>query len=179
MQQTMSCSLFSNYLYYGFTNGVTALGNLAFPVKKMGDKHRNSLKQPWMTFGLLKSCNKKSKLYIKYLKNRTADNIAKYIKYRNKFKTIRIKAEQLYYANEFTKNRHNLKKTWSIIRSLIKSGKDEDRIDGLLINDLLMTDSILTADKFIEFFFTNIGQSLAEKIPSSNNTYEYFMTRGP
>ena len=26
------------------------------------------LKQPWMTFGLLKSCNKISKLYIKYLK---------------------------------------------------------------------------------------------------------------
>lgn len=41
-----------------------------------------------------------------------------------------------------------------------------------------MTDSILIADKFNEFF-TNIGQSLAEKIPSSNNTYEYFMTHGP
>ena len=38
------------------------------------------------------------------------DNKAKYIKYLNKFKTIRIKAEQLYYANEFTKNSHNLKK---------------------------------------------------------------------
>src|SRR6218665_1877623 len=119
----------------------------------MGDKHRSSLKQPWMTFGLLKSCNKKSKLYIKYLKKkRTADNKAKYIKYRNKFKTIRIKAEQLYYANEFTKNSHNLKKTWSIIRSLIKAGKDENRIDGLLRNDLLVTDLILIADKFNEFF---------------------------
>lgn len=69
---------------------------MPFPVKMMGDKHRNSLKQAWMTFSLLHSCNKKSKLYIKYKKDVPLiikqDN---YIKYRHIFETIRIKAEQL------------------------------------------------------------------------------------
>src|SRR6218665_1307572 len=55
-----ACNIgYTNEAYNLFIDQVRSAYNLAFPVKKMGDKHRNSLKQPWMTFGLLKSCNKK------------------------------------------------------------------------------------------------------------------------
>jgi len=61
---------------------------------------------------------------------------------------------------------------------LIKVGKDDNRIEGLLINDQLVTDSKLMVDKFNEFF-TYVGQSLADKIPPSNKTYEYYMGHSP
>ena len=44
-----------------------------------------------MTTGLLKSCRTKFKLYLKMLKHPTATNTENYVKYRNKFKDLRIK----------------------------------------------------------------------------------------
>lgn len=48
-----------------------------------------SPKKEWMTFGLLKSCKTKDKLYTKYKKNPTLHNKENYIQYRNKFKKLK------------------------------------------------------------------------------------------
>ena len=63
-----------------------------------------------MTSALLKSCNTKSKLYVKFIKQPTLLNKNKFIAYRNKFKALRIKAEKNYYYSEFAKYSNNLKK---------------------------------------------------------------------
>jgi len=47
-----------------------------------------------------KSCKKKNSLYLKYLNNPNAVNKSKFTAYRNKFKTIRIRAEKNYYEME-------------------------------------------------------------------------------
>src|SRR5688572_4677741 len=75
----------------------------AYPLKLKQPTKRNSPIQPWMTRGLLTSTRKKEKLYIKYVKNPTAHNKAIFTNYRNKYKLVRQKTEQLYYTNEFIK----------------------------------------------------------------------------
>src|SRR6218665_3492450 len=53
-----------------------------------------------MTSALLKSCNKKSRLYLKYLRNPTAANKLTFTAYRNKFKHLRVLAEKIYFAEK-------------------------------------------------------------------------------
>jgi len=55
------------------------------------------------------------------MKNLNSENKLKFTTYRNKFKQLCIKVERNYYAAEFSRYTHNLKKTWSIIRSLLKA----------------------------------------------------------
>ncbi len=87
----------------------------AFPLLQCTRHKRNFFKQPWMTTGLLKSCRTKSKLYLKMLKHPTATNKENYVKYRNKFKLLRIKTERIYYASEFK----NIRATLSILGKLL------------------------------------------------------------
>ena len=65
-----------------------------------------------MTIGLLKSSKKKERLYLKYIKKPNAVNKQNFVKYRNKFKSLRIKAERNYYQSEFVKYQNDLRKTW-------------------------------------------------------------------
>src|SRR6218665_3680804 len=64
-----------------------------FPLKQISERKTNAPKQPWMTCGLLKSCRKKAKLYLKCIKNPNAENKAKFTRYRNNFRQNRIRAK--------------------------------------------------------------------------------------
>jgi len=57
--------------------------------------HKDSIRKPWMTIGLFKSCKTKDKLYLKYIKANTNSDKIKFKKFRNKFKQLRIIAERL------------------------------------------------------------------------------------
>src|SRR5688572_1861759 len=148
--------------------------NTAFPLKKQKLKAHGGCKQPWMTPGLLKSCRKKSKLYLKFIKNPSHDNKSKFVTYRNKFKTIRIRAERKYYESEFLKYSHDLKKTWQVIRTIINT-KDKNRIiSNLCINGNSISDADVMSEKFNNYF-ANVAQDLVEKIPASNNTIQTYL----
>jgi Reverse transcriptase (RNA-dependent DNA polymerase)/Endonuclease-reverse transcriptase len=146
----------------------------AFPFSKKMNKSRSNYKQPWMTRGLLKSSKKKSLLYLKYLKNPIPNNKSKFVAYRNKFKTIRIKAERNYYAAEFCKYENDLKRTWGLIRSIMKMGEQESKIDSLKINGDRIDAAEMMANKFNNYF-TSIAQSLAEKIPDSPHSFKRYL----
>jgi len=149
-----------------------------FPVVQTSQRKSNAPKQPWMTRGLLKSCRKKAKLHLKYIKNPNSESKEKFTKYRNKFRQIRIKAEQMYYATEFSKYNHNLKKTWCIIRSLLKADASSTYIDCITVNGAKISNASQMAEKF-NAYFTSIGQSLAENIPTSKVSYRNFLKPPP
>jgi len=120
--------------------------------------------QPWMTPGLLKSCKKKNSLYLKYLKTPNEFNKNRFTAYRNKFKTITIKAEKNHYEIEFCKYKEDLKATWKLIRSIMQLGNGDTRIEALTINGATVKDANVMANA-LNHYFTNIAHSLAEKIP--------------
>jgi hypothetical protein len=136
--------------------------------------HKDGPQKPWMTVGLLKSCKKKDKLYLKYLKSPTSENKDKYKQYRNKFKQIRINAERLYYSEEFLKYTQNLKKTWGVIKSLINGQPKATLVDSLNINGLAVDDSKKIAHAF-NGYFAGVGQTLADKIPIGEKTVKEFL----
>jgi len=93
--------------------------------------------------------------------------------YRNKFKTVRIKAERNYYAAEFSKCNSDLRQTWRLIKSIVKLGNLESSIDGLVIDGTKTDNADRMANKFNDYF-ANIAKSLADEIPNSSTSFTTF-----
>jgi len=165
----------ANGAYELFLNIYKNAYDKAFPLaSKKSNSNVPKFKQPWMTTGLLKSSKKKASLYLKYLKNPNILNKNKFTEYRNKFKTIRIKAEKSYYAAEFCKYKDDLRKTWKLIRSIMQLENREAQIESLNINGKNVNDAKEMANGF-NSYFTNIAHSLAEKIPDPPLPYSSYL----
>src|ERR1043165_1556362 len=124
----------------------------AFPIKPNRNKGKPVFKNPWMTRELLKSSKRKAQLHLKYIKAPTLANKNKFISYRNKFKSIRMKAEKYYYATEFSKHSNNLKKTWNLIRTIVKMGEHDVKIQSLKINGIKNDDPKTMANTLNNLF---------------------------
>jgi len=145
----------------------------AFPIIENNNKKSQKIKQPWMTSGLLKSCNKKSRLYLKYLKFPNEMNKMTFIRYRNKFKQLRKEAEKMYYAEKFLKCEYSLTKTWKIIKAMLSSGNSLT-VDSFIIDGVETKDKEKISDKFNEYFI-NIGPTLASNISESPQKFDHFL----
>lgn len=167
-----------NIAYDTFLNLIKGAYNKAFPLIQLNKKNRHSFKNPWMTKGLLKSCNKKNKLYQLYIKNPTKTNKDKFTVYRNKFKTIKNKMIQTFYALEFAKYSKDIRKTWSIIKTLVNSKTSDTKIQSLSINDVSITDNTDIAET-LNNYFTGIAKNLSSKIPATINTFMNYMKPSP
>src|SRR6218665_3323779 len=108
------------------------------------------------------------------IKEPNAINKEKFITYRNIFKMIKTKAERFYYTTELTKYSKDIKHTWNVIKTIIKSKPTENLIESLTVDGKSITDSKIMAEKFNNYF-TGIAHNLASKIPQSNSsTLDYF-----
>ena len=130
--------------------------------------------------GPSKVCQKEICTILGILKNPSILVIkSKFVAYRNKFKNTRIRAEKnwAYYAAEFCKCENDLKKTWSLIRSMMKfgnHGNHEPGIESIQVNGERIEDTEIMANKFNNYF-TNIANSLAEKIKNPTLSFEKYM----
>ena len=113
-------------------------------------------------------------MYKKFIKNPTIENKTIFTNYRNKYKLIRIKTEQIYYASEFTKYNNDIKKTWQIIRKLVKTNNRDTWIKEIKLEDDLVNDPERMAAKFNEYF-SGLAQVLSDKIPPSEKHFRAFM----
>ena len=125
-----------NLAYNNFIDLVKEAYNHAFPLVSRKRKSDLVFKQPWMTKALLKSCRKRAKLYLKFVKQPNDINKRNFVTYRNKFKSLRIKAERDYYAAEFSRYNNDIKRTWRTIRTLLNTDRDESKIDYLCVNGI-------------------------------------------
>ena len=82
--------------------------------------HRGSQK------GLLKSINKKNKLYKLYLKSPTNENLQKFKTYKNNLNML-IKSKRMYYFRKLDKAKNNMKETWNEINFIIGKEKRKSR----------------------------------------------------
>src|SRR6218665_2930368 len=134
-------------------------------------------KKIWMTQGLLVSCKRKNKLYLKSIKHPTEANITSYRKYRNKFKTLKNNMERQYYEREFAKNLQNSKNTWRLVKSLLNANYASNAIDALKLDGRIVTDPAQLAHAF-NGFFTGIGRTLAQTYPIDKKQYmTFYVTR--
>ena len=164
----------SDLSYKAFVDTFKVAYNTAFPLRPEKLSKKNTPQQPWMTQALLKSTKTKQKLYKKFINNPTIENKTIFTNYRNKYKLVRTKTEQNYYISEFTKYNSDIKKTWQIIRKLVKTTNRDTWIKEIKLEGDLVTDPDLMADTF-NAYFTGLAQVLSDKIPPSEKHFRTFM----
>src|ERR1700733_9640988 len=161
----------TNGAYDTFLNLIQESYNKAFPVQTSIRHNRShNFHHPWMTKGLLKSCKIKTRLYTKYIKNPNPLNKNKFIKYRNLFKTIKVKVIKDYYAAEFTKYNKDLKKTWDTIRKIINSKQQDSGISTLLVNGIEINDKVAIATR-LNIYFSEIAHKLSQNLSLSTTKF--------
>ena len=94
--------------------------------------------------------------------------------YKNKLSHILDIAERKYYENRFELHKTDLRRSWQLIKEVIGRQKVYKPISNIFKtdDDTMIKDPTLISNKFNEYF-TNIGKSLANNIPSSNTNITF------
>ena len=97
----------------------TEFYNKSFPIKFCQGKNLKTLHNPWLTTGILKSIETKSRLYKLLLRKPSHERESSYKSFRNKLTCLVRIARKNYYDNKLDKARSNLKQTWKILNEVI------------------------------------------------------------
>ena len=175
--EAVTANLVPGLGYNIFITRFLELFKICFPIRSCRTKNKNCPRTSWITKGLIKCCNKKSKLYKKSITNPTEETKTKYVTYRNKLSTILQKAKKTFYESELKSYNGNLKKTWGLLRELIN--KDNNSVDACTIFNLNNTTVVRNpqdiADCFNEYF-ANVGAKLSGNIPRhASNAYTQYL----
>ena len=157
-----------NECYGYFLKTVESALNLTCPIERKNIKNRLNIK-PWLTKGLINACKKKNAMYKTFLETKLQSDEDKYKKYKNKLTKILRKAEQLYYNEQITNQRNNIKGTWKILNKVIRGSPSTDKIPEIFINNNSeISDKKEIANGFNNFF-VNVGPNLAREIKNPSN----------
>jgi len=131
------------------------------------------------TKSLLRSINKKSKLYKQYLHHRSNEKLLKYKTYKNKLTNLLRVAKRLYFENQIEVNKTNIKQTWRVLNKAICQNKKK-KLTYPLVDD--NGESIASTEKVANKFFkylTNISPNLADKIAPASKSFQDFINSVP
>ena len=107
----------ANSLYETFLNIFSEIYDVNFPLTEIEIKPKN-LKTPWFSKGLKKSSKTEQRLYIKFLKNKSAESEEKYKNYKNLLEKLKIKSKKNYYASLLNKYKYDNKQTWQVMKEI-------------------------------------------------------------
>jgi len=112
-----------------------------------------------MTMALANSCHRKSVLHKTFKKNPTIENKAKFTKYRNKLKTLLIKAEWDYYKKKLDLYAGNLQQTWKLLGLVLNQSKKSSSCDSFTKDGMVIDNPTEIVEHFNDYF-VNIGKNL-------------------
>ena len=120
--------------------------------------------------GLRKASRKRDILFRK-----TVGSYNKFIIYRNAYNTIKRNARTAYYTDLLQEYQSDIRKTSQVLNNITGRSRDKTNItDTFIINGERVNDRPKIANEFCTYF-SNIGKSFAQAIPSSNATSNSYM----
>ena len=149
---------------------ITEIYNEAFPKIKIANVY--CVWKPWLKYGLKKSVKIKNKLYAVMCRKNTVYNKNTYKNYRNELHKLLKNAERSYYNEQILTNKNNIRKTWSIIKTIINNNKsDQKKQTKFMLSDGSVSDDKQTVAEKLNDFFVNVGPNLAKKIPEQKQNH--------
>ena len=167
-------SVNTNDAFHIFSTHFSDLYQKCFPMKKKHVKYFHDENRPWLTAAIITSCRTKNKLYYRYTRNPTPNNLQRYKDYKRLLASLLKQAEKNHYRTAFQSASGNIKATWNVINNILKRKKSYSQLPNeFLIEGVKTTNKLDIANKFNEFF-SQIGDKLSSKIsPSNKSTLEY------
>ena len=161
--------------YNKFADIYTKHYNNAYP-DKLRKKRRNERKnpKPWILPWLEDACNRKNKLYRKFISEPTIGNKTKYTKMKKFTEKHITKAKNNYYSKYFEQYKTDSRKQWNMINSLLNRKRKNVDIKKLVDNDGHTVSSPVQIAETFNKYFANIASSLKQNTcntdQSANNS---------
>ena len=100
------------------------LYNQNVPLVKHNTRDRKKTpRMPWISTSLLKSINKKNKLFYSYKVSGTDSLRKRYVNYRNTLTSVLRSAKKTHFFAKFQATSNDIKGTWKVIKNVFKSKK--------------------------------------------------------
>ena len=134
---------------------------------------RKHKRDPWITFGILHSINRKNSLYKKLKKTNNESDVYEVRKQQfNQFKnTLRRTinhAKKLYFHTQFEKHEGNGTKTWRTVDNALNRKARRTTPNVISIDNHLCTSKPKIADEFNNYFATICANNMIPDIPTSH-----------
>ena len=125
-------------------------------VKFNKKKHK---RDPWITYGILKTVNQKNLLFKRMKKTNVElplydDRKQQFNSYKNLLRRLINQAKTLYYGTKFNRHRGNGKKTWRTLDNALHRKTKRTTPDAMLIKEEICTNKTDIADAFNDYFAT-------------------------
>ena len=125
--------------------------------------------------GLLTSMRTKSKPFHKKLQTPSMANINRCKKYTNMYNKIKKSMKKNYYHKLIDDNKHNIKETWNILKSVLTKKNDKSSFPQQFnINNINISDKSTIANSFKDFF-SNIGKITSNNIAKANTKFSDYL----
>ena len=163
-----------------FCTTVDDILNVMAPTKLLSRKEIGIVASPWLTKGILKSMDTRDNLYKSFVTEVRPDTKEylhkQYKSYRNLLLTLQRVSKKNYYAEYFSGNAENVRKTCSGIKEIINVSKSSIPTSPVSIN---YNNTPLSTEKDIantmNEFFVNVGPNLEKDIQNSTCSYLDFL----
>ena len=166
-----------NDSYTKFSDTLSSIIDSVAPEKTTTIPASRVIRNPWMTKGLITSSRTLNRLHKKQLgQDKSHTSYIKFYKYRNLYNQLKRKTKDTFYQDLLHEYRHNIRKTWGVINTLIGRSNDKTSIsETFKINNQYINNQELIANEFCSFF-TNIGMKYASEIPESKHSHFHYMS---
>ena len=136
------------------------------------------MKKPWITKGILKSIEKKNRIYRKCIRTKNStkkEELHNFFKsYSNSLNNIARLSKENHYKTIFEDNKNKLNKVWEGIKEIINiNKKNTQQITNINNNGELITEKKQIANIF-NHFFCNISKQIEKVIILTQKTYDDF-----
>ena len=134
--------------------------NKSFPIKTKTITTKG-MQKPWVTETLINKIKERDKLHKLASKKKISRTV--YTVFRNKLSNEFRQAKTKYFEEQFERNANNVKKTWEVINSVIRTKKAQPKISLTDDDNNDILDSEIP-NKYIDYY-TNIASQLTSNIP--------------
>ena len=135
------------------------------PKKKVTRNNPKLRTKPWINDEIQKLVSYRDKLFIKMNNNPIESNKYLHRKFRNCVISEQHKEKRNYFLKYFEKNKTNMKKLWTGIKSIVnvKAKNQLSQISHLTDNGVRVTDPVKMANMFNQYF-VNVGSNIDKSI---------------
>ena len=148
-------------------------------VPKKEDNHvsyKTAPRLPWVSKSLLRSINRKNRLFYKFKMKKTQQSKNRYISYKNTLTKLLRSEKRKYYAIQLEQYKHDIKNTWKILKQAMNISKMKSKITKLKFKDKIIEDPDAIANTFNSYFST-IGENLSQNIPLASKHFSTFLSQ--
>ncbi len=164
-----------------FLEVLSSLSSKHAPITKRSKKEIKFKNKPWINRKIQKMMKIRDKILHKLKKNKSANNLTLYKKFRNRVSNEIKQSKARYYYNYFHENNNNMKKLWSGIKTIISQKSTTPSTINKIKDDFgNITSDPSDMSNIFNNFFTTVADKITSKIPKTpKSPLDYLQNRNP